>query len=255
MLSFLYDIIECGDFMERLQKYIAASGYTSRRKAEELICAGKVKVDGKIVRELGTKISGNETIEIEGTVLTKEDKVYYLLNKPRGVISSSLDKEGRKTVVDIIEEEKRIYPVGRLDYDTTGIMILTNDGDLALLLTHPKNSIEKVYVAKINGILNGEQVRKLKNGIVIDDRKTICKRIKTKKIDKENNTSIVEITICEGRNHIVKRIFESLGYDVMKLKREKIAFLDLKGLKSGEYRKLSIKEVKELYALSKMQKK
>ena len=240
--------------MERLQKFIANSGYASRRKAEELIEAGRVKVDGKVVTELGTKVSGNETVEIDGTVLSKETKVYYLLNKPRSVISSSSDKEGRKTVVDIIEDDKRVYPVGRLDYDTTGIMILTNDGELASLLTHPRNEVEKVYVAKINGILTGEQVRKLKNGIMIDDRKTICKRVKVKKIDKLKNTSYVEISICEGRNHIVKRIFEALGYDVIKLKREKIAFLDLTGLKSGEYRKLSIKEVKELYGLIKSQK-
>ena len=235
--------------MERLQKYIANSGVASRRKAEELILDGKVKVDGKVVRELGTKVSGNETIEVNGNILAKEDKVYYLLNKPRGIISSSNDEVGRKTVVDLIEEDKRIYPVGRLDYDTTGIIILTNDGEIANLLMHPKNEIEKTYVAKINGILSPKEQMILKNGVVIDGIKTSKARVKVKKIDKENNKSIVELTIHEGKNHIVKKMFAALGYDVEKLKREKIAFLDLRGLKSGEYRKLSIKEVKELYAI------
>ena len=235
--------------MERLQKYIANSGVASRRKAEELILDGKVKVDGKVVRELGTKVSGSETIEVNGNILAKEDKVYYLLNKPRGIISSSNDEVGRKTVVDLIEEEKRIYPVGRLDYDTTGIIILTNDGEIANLLMHPKNEIEKTYVAKINGILSPKEQMILKNGVLIDGVKTSKARVKVKKIDKENNKSIVELTIHEGKNHIVKKMFAALGYDVEKLKREKIAFLDLRGLKSGEYRKLSIKEVKELYAI------
>lgn len=235
--------------MERLQKYIANSGYASRRKAEELIANGKVKVDGKVVTELGVKVSGNETIVIEGNVLSKEDKVYYLLNKPRGIISSSKDEVGRKTVIDLIEEDKRIYPVGRLDYDTTGLIILTNDGEISNLLMHPKNEIEKVYVAKINGILTPKELMMLKNGVVIDDRKTSKAKVKTKKINKEDNTSIVELTIHEGRNHIVKNMFKAIGKDVLKLKRERIAFLDLTGLKSGEYRKLTIKEVKELYAI------
>ena len=235
--------------MERLQKYIANSGVASRRKAEELILDGKVKVNGKVVRELGTKVSGSETIEVNGNILAKEDKVYYLLNKPRGIISSSNDEVGRKTVVDLIEEDKRIYPVGRLDYDTTGIIILTNDGEIANLLMHPKNEIEKTYVAKINGILSPKDQMILKNGVVIDGVKTSKAKVKVKKIDKENNKSIVELTIHEGKNHIVKKMFAALGYDVEKLKRERIAFLDLTGLKSGEYRKLNIKEVKELYAI------
>ena len=235
--------------MERLQKFIANSGYASRRKAEELISAGKVKVDGKVVTEQGVKVSGSETIEIDGTILSKEDKVYYLLNKPRGIISSSKDEVGRKTVVDLIGEDKRIYPVGRLDYDTTGIIILTNDGEISNLLMHPKNEIEKVYVAKINGILTPKELMLLKNGVVIDGKKTSKAKVKTKKINKEDNTSIVELTIHEGRNHIVKNMFKEVGKEVLKLKRERIAFLDLTGLKSGEYRKLSIKEVKELYAI------
>ena len=235
--------------MERLQKFIANCGYSSRRAAESLIKEGKVRVNGEVVTELGTKVSGNDLVEIDGNILSKEDKVYYVLNKPRGVISSSKDEVGRKTVVDLIPEEARIFPVGRLDYDTTGVILLTNDGELANLLMHPKNEIEKKYVAKINGILTNEQSKQMKKGIKIDDRYAICKRVKTTKVDKENNTSIVEVTISEGRNHIIKRIFEAIGYDVLKLKREQVAFIGLSGLKSGEYRKLSIKEVKELYGL------
>ncbi len=237
--------------MERLQKIIANSGYASRRKAEELILNGKVKVDGKTILELGTKVSGNETIEVEGNIISKEDKVYYLLNKPRGVISSSKDEVGRQTVVDLIDEDKRIYPVGRLDYDTTGLLLLTNDGELANFLMHPKNEIEKVYVAKINGIITPKEMMILKNGVEIDGKKTSKAKVKLKKFDKETNTSIVELTIHEGKNHIVKNMFAAIGYDVLKLKRERVAFLDLRGLKSGEYRKLTIKEVKDLYSIVK----
>ena len=137
--------------MERLQKFIASSGLTSRRKAEELITSGKVKVNGKVVLELGTKVDGNDEVEVNGKLLNKEDKVYYIINKPRKVITSVKDEHGRKTVVDIIEEEKRIFPVGRLDYDTTGLVLLTNDGELANKILHPKSEIPKVYVAKITG--------------------------------------------------------------------------------------------------------
>ncbi len=234
--------------MERIQKVIAQSGYCSRRKAEELISKGKVLVNGNIVTEMGYKVSGNDYIEVEGNPLNqKEEKEYYLLNKPRGIVSTSKDEKGRKTVVDLIKTNKRIYPVGRLDYDTTGAIILTNDGELTNLLTHPKNKVEKVYVAKVKGIITKEILSKLCNGVVIDGKKTSKAKAKILKIDKKNNTSIVELIITEGRNHQVKKMFEALSFDVVKLKRESIAFLTLDGLKSGEYRKLSLKEVKKLY--------
>ena len=235
--------------MERLQKIIAKAGVASRRKAEELIKNGKVKVNGNTVVELGFKASGTDIIEIDGNVLKSEDKVYYLLNKPRGVVTTVSDEKNRKTVIDLIKEEKRIYPVGRLDYDTTGILLLTNDGELTNLLTHPKNEIEKVYIAKIKGIITPKDLMILKNGVVIDGFKTSKARVKLRKIDKKMDTSIVELTIHEGKNHQVKKMFDKIGYEVLKLKREKIANLDLTGLKSGEYRKLSTKEVKELYSL------
>lgn len=238
--------------MERLQKVIANSGYCSRRKAEEEIKKGHVTVNGRVVIELGTKVDTQDVVEINGTVIKKEEnKEYILLYKPRETITTVHDDKGRKTVLDCIDSEVRVYPVGRLDYDTTGLLLLTNDGELANLLMHPKTEIDKVYVAKIRGILTGVEINRLKSGIVIDGRKTAKAKIKVRKSDRKTMTSIVEITIHEGRNHQVKKMFEHVGHEVLKLKRERFAFLDLKGLRSGEYRYLSIKEVKKLYAMAK----
>ena len=233
--------------MERLQKVIAASGVASRRKAEELIKDGKVKVNGKVITELGTKVDSKDTIEVNNKIIEKELKEYYLLNKPRGVITSTSDEKGRKTVIDLIDTTARIYPVGRLDYDTTGALLLTNDGEFANILTHPKNNIDKVYLAKLNGIIKGEQINKLKDGVMLDDVLVKPSRVKLKKVNKENNTSMVEITVHEGKNHEVKRLFESVGFLVDKLKRERIGIFNLEGLKSGEYRKLTLKEVQIVY--------
>ena len=233
--------------MERLQKVIASSGITSRRKAEELIVNGKVKVNGKVVTELGTKVDTNDEIMVNDELIVKEDKEYYLLNKPRGVITSTSDDKGRTTVVDLIDTTARIYPVGRLDYDTTGALLLTNDGEFANILTHPKNNIDKVYLAKLNGIIKGEQINKLKDGVMLDDVLVKPSRVKLKKVDPTKNTSMVEITIHEGKNHEVKRLFESVGFLVDKLTRERIGIFNLEGLKSGEYRKLTTKEVQIVY--------
>lgn len=234
--------------MERLQKIIAQSGYCSRRKAEELIIAGKVRVNGSVVTKLGTQADGNDIIEVEGfTIESKQEKVYVLLNKPRGVVTSTKDDKKRKVVTDLINIPTRIYPVGRLDYDTTGVLLLTNDGELTNELLHPSNHIEKVYVAKIKGILTPGHKKTLETGVVIDGIKTAPSKVKIKKIDKKSNTSIVEIMIYEGRNHQVKNMFKALGYDVEKLRRDRVLFLTCDGLPTGEYRFLSIKEVKRLY--------
>ena len=241
--------------MERLQKVIANSGDCSRRKAEDLILAGKVKVDGKVVTELGLKVSEKSVVEVDGNLISKEEKEYYLLNKPRGVLTTTNDDKSRKTVIDLIDTDKRIYPVGRLDYDTTGVLLLTNDGDFANMIMHPKNEIDKVYVAKVKGIVNGDAVHKLENGVIIDNSLVKASRVKVKKIDTKNNHSLVEITIHEGKNHQVKKMFEAVGYLVDKLKRERVAFLTTDNLNSGEYRKLSNKEVSKLYVLANENKK
>lgn len=236
--------------MERLQKVIANSGYTSRRNAEVLISTGHVTVNGELVTELGFKVNGDDIICIDGTTIRKDLKyVYYLLNKPREVISSVSDEVGRKTVVDLIKTDERIYPVGRLDYDTTGLIILTNDGELTNYLNSARNKIQKTYIAKINGILNADDFYKIKKGIIIDNRKLIIDNLKVRKIDKIKNTSLVEVTIHEGRNHIIRKFFESLHYDVKKLHRSKYACFNDNDLKSGEYREISKKEIKTLYSL------
>lgn len=237
--------------MERLQKVIASSGVTSRRKAEELITAGKVKVNGEIVTELGTKVTDKDRIEVENVLIAKEVKEYYLLNKPRGVVTTTSDDKGRKTVVDLIPTNARIYPVGRLDYDTTGVLLLTNDGDFANILMHPASEVEKVYMAKLKGIIKGEHINTLKDGVKLDDQVVKPSRVKLKKVDPKTNTCMVQITIHEGKNHQVKRMFESVGFEVLKLKREKEAFFDLKDLQSGEFRKLTPKEVAKVYGLQK----
>lgn len=237
--------------MIRLQKYIADSGFCSRRKAEEYILKGKVSINGEVVTLLGTKVNGNEEILIDGNAISKQDKEYYVLYKPRGVISSAKDDKGRKTVVDLINTNTRIYPIGRLDYDTTGIILLTNDGEFSNLMMHPKNNIEKTYVVKLKGIIDGYSIKKIKQGVIVDGHKCIPDRIKLKKVDKKTDTCIVEITVHDGRNHEIKKIFESNGYLVEKLKRETFGIITLEGLTVGESRKLTIKEVKQLYAYSK----
>ena len=235
--------------MERLQKIIASSGYCSRRKAEELIKKGLVFVDGEKVTELGTKVSEKASISINGEVLAKENKEYYLLYKPVGVVTTTNDEKKRRTVVDLINTTKRIYPVGRLDYDTTGVLLLTNDGDFANILMHPSNQIDKVYLAKIDGILGRNELQALRNGVLIDGFKTAPAKVKIKQYSKSSNMSLIEITIHEGKNHQVKKMFEAVNHKVIKLKRESVGFFDLEGLKAGEYRRLTIKEVKKVYAL------
>lgn len=235
--------------MIRLQKYISECGVASRRKAEELITAGKVSVNGEVVKELGTKISESDAVVVNGKLLKKDNKKYYLLYKPREVISSSKDEKGRKTVVDLIKTTDRIYPIGRLDYDTTGIILLTNDGELSNILTHPSHNVEKEYLAKVKGFFKKEDAKKLSDGVILNGKKTKKALFKMDRYDKKSDSSYVKVIITEGRNHQVKDMFALLGYDTLKLKRERYAFLNLSGLKSGEYRELSIKEVKRLYSL------
>ena len=237
--------------MERVQKVIANNGYCSRRKAEELIKKGRVSVNGEVVRELGTLVEPNDTIMVDDFVIGKTEKVYILLNKPRGVVTTTSDDKHRKTVTDIVNAKTRVYPVGRLDYDTTGVLLLTNDGVMANALMHPSSNIDKTYIAKVNGILTGYDVKRLRSGVVIDGQKTSKCFVKVRSIDKEKNTCIVELVIHEGRNHQVKKMIESVGKKVLKLKREKFAIFDCSNLKYGEYRKLTNKEISVLYSMIK----
>lgn len=233
--------------MERLQKYLSSCGIASRRKSEELILAGKVKVNGKVVTELGTKVSEKDEVEVENMEVYRKEKEYYLLYKPEKTICSVSDEKGRTTIVDLIETDEKIFPVGRLDYDTTGLILLTNDGELTNKLTHPKGFVEKTYIAKVSGIVTGKEIHELEEGIELEGVKTKKARAKLKKIDKKNNKSYVELTITEGRNHQVKNMFAALGHKVLKLKRISYAFFNLEGMKIGEYRRLTAKEVKQLY--------
>ncbi|MFV0380171.1 MAG: pseudouridine synthase [Anaerorhabdus sp.] len=237
--------------MERLQKIIAKSGVTSRRKAEELITKGKVKVNGKIINQLGFCTDESAIIEVDGKVISKENLVYFVINKPQKVLCSVSDDRGRKTIIDCFSVSERIFPVGRLDYDTTGVLILTNDGDFANEIIHPRKHINKVYEVTINGILTNEDIKKLEKGIVIENRKTLPANVKTIMKNNIKKTMILEITIFEGRNRQIKKMIEYFGFKVTRLHRLSIGNLSVKDLKYGEYRVLKPFEIKQLKNLKK----
>ena len=237
--------------MERLQKVMAHAGIASRRKSEELIIEGKVKVNGVVVTELGTRVSTSDRVDVDGVQITKENPVYYLLYKPKGIISTANDDKGRKTVVDFFPNiEERIYPVGRLDYDTSGVIILTNDGEFSYLMTHPKFGIKKKYIAKVKGIPEREALKRLEHGIELEDGMTAPAKVKMQSLDKKTKTAIIEITIHEGRNRQVRRMFDAIGCPVDSLKREEFAILTTHGLNAGDARELTLHEVKRLRVLA-----
>ena len=232
----------------RLQKYLALCGIASRRKCEELILNGKVEVNGKIVTELGTKVIPNkDNVKYNGkTVNLEEEKVYILLNKPIGYITTSKEQFGRDKVLDLVKINKRIVPVGRLDMYTSGALILTNDGDFVNELTHPSHEIEKTYNVTLKGIVTKEDIENLKNGVEIDDG-YITKKAKAKilKIDEEKKISRIQITIHEGKNRQIRKMCETIGKKVLALHRCKIGDLDVKDLKLGQWRYLTKKEVEK----------
>ena len=236
---------------ERIQKVMANAGVASRRASEKMILEGRVKVNGKVTKELGVKVDGNDIIEVDGHLIERENKVYYLLYKPRGVISAAKDDKGRKVVTDYFTQfNERVYPVGRLDYDTSGLLLLTNDGELANKLMHPRYKVNKTYVAKVKGIVQNDELKQLRQGVRLKDgRKSARAKAKILSFDKKNDTSIVSLTIHEGRNHQVKIMLQAVGHPVKKLKRETYGFLTLDGLTSGQYRELTRDEVKALYDL------
>lgn len=227
--------------MERIQKIIAASGYTSRRKAEDLIAAGKVKVNGKVA-SIGQSASEKDTITIDGKKLPSPTKRYILLYKPKGYVSTTADKFEKKIVTDLVNTKEKLYPVGRLDKDTEGLLLLTNDGDFANNVIHPSNSPEKVYNAIINKPLKQEDEKKLLEGVRLEDGDAKAEKISTL----TNNRKSVSITIHEGRKRIIRRMLESLGYKIINLKRTRIGPITLRGLEPGKYRELRKKEIEIL---------
>lgn len=226
---------------------MAHAGIASRRKSEEIIAAGRVKVNGEVVTEQGTKVSVNDYITVDGIPIEREQKIYVLLNKPRETISTVSDDKNRDTVVELIEGiEQRIYPVGRLDWDTTGVLLLTNDGELSYKLTHPSFEFPKTYVVKAKGHMRKKDATILAKGIKLDGEMTAPAKVNILSYDKVSDTTMARITLHEGKNHQVKNMFKEIGFPVEKLTREKFGFLTTEGLQSGEWRFLTTHEVKQL---------
>ena len=232
----------------RLQKYLADCGIASRRKSEELIKQGQVKVNGKTITELGTKVIPNKDIvEYNGKKIElKKEYVYILLDKPIGYVTTVKDQFNRDSVLDLVKTNKRLVPVGRLDMYTSGALILTNDGDFVYKVTHPKHEIEKTYTVTIIGIVKKEEVEKLKKGVEIEDYITKPAKVKILKIDEEKNQSRLEITIHEGKNRQVRKMCEAIGHKVLALHRSKIAGIDVKDIPLGKWRYLNSKEVNKI---------
>lgn len=241
------------DNKERLQKVMAQGGIASRRKCEEIITQGRVKVNGVVVNTLGTKVSKSDEIEVDGKPLFKQELVYYVLNKPTGYLTTVSDKLGRRTVMDLLEkqtiESERIFPVGRLDYDTSGVLLLTNDGTLSYKLTRSEKEVEKIYQARLDGIITQEAVEKLLKGVLIDGIMTKKSHVEVISFDRKNKSTLIKLGITEGRNRQVRKMCEAVGFPVKKLKRISFGGVTLDGLGVGEYRKLKPHEIKKLYSL------
>ncbi|TPG73390.1 rRNA pseudouridine synthase [Brevibacillus laterosporus] len=243
---------------ERLQKVLAQAGVASRRSCEELIKQGRVKVNGQVITELGTKVNASvDQILVDNKSIAQEEHVYVLLHKPTGVITSMSDPEGRKTVRDLIKQiPQRVYPVGRLDFDTSGLLIMTNDGELANRLAHPSFEMDKVYRAWVKGIPTSESVLRLAKGIKLEDGMTSPGKAKILERDTNKNRALLELTIHEGRNRQVRRMCQAIGHPVVTLQRIRISFLTLGNLGLGSYRFLQKEEVERLQSeLKQVQKK
>lgn len=234
---------------ERLQKYMAARGIASRRKCEEYIISGRVKVNSKIVKELGTKIDPEKDIvEFDGKKIKDlEKKIYILLNKPIGYVTTTKEQFGRDKVIDLINLKEKILPVGRLDMYTSGALILTNDGDLINRITHPKNEIEKMYTVTLKGIVKKEEVEALEKGVKIEEYVSSPAKVKILHIDEEKEISRFSIIIHEGKNREVRKMCETIGKKVLALHRRRVGSLDVKNMKIGTWRYLNKKEIEEFY--------
>lgn len=238
--------------MERLQKVIAKSNVASRRQAEKLITDGKVSVNGEVVTKLGTKVSEDDEIRVNGKLIKEAKKIYLLLNKPTGYISTTDDDKNRRIVLDLIEEEyenKRLYPVGRLDYDTAGILLLTNDGDLTQILTRPEFDVEKEYIVRVEGIIVRKKLNDFKKGVIIDnDYLAKAKDVNIIEIDKKNQSTLLGVVLTEGKNRQIRKMFEAINHPVKTLTRVRYDFLTLEGVKRGGFRELKVHEVRKLYS-------
>lgn len=235
---------------ERLQKLIAQSGICSRRKAEELILAGKVKVNGKVVTTLGTKASSSDRITVNGKAISKDEKVYYVLNKPKGCITSMKDEKDRPTVMDYVPSDVRVFPIGRLDYDTSGVLLLTNDGDFANKMMHPRYHLPKTYEINLQGILSEDDVCKLRKGFSYNGETFAPAKVFIKNKDVTRDRMLVDLTIYEGKNHQVKKMMEALGHEVRRLNRSAFGFVRVDDMRPGECRRLKRYDVRKLEAMS-----
>ena len=240
--------------MERLQKYMARCGVASRRKSEELITNGHVKVNGVVVTELGTKVNTSDVVMVDDNIISANELIHLVMNKPRGIISSSSDDVGRNTVISILPKEfekYHLFPVGRLDYDTKGVLLITNDGEFMNTLVGPKSNLEKEYYARVSGIVSKEDIIRLCSGLKIENYTTRKCRAKILDVDNKNNSSLISITIKEGKNHQVKKMCEAIGHPVKHLTRVRFGEITTDGLGEGEVRYLTPHEIKRLVVQSK----
>lgn len=236
----------------RINKYIASCGIASRRKAEELIIENRVKVNGKIINELSFQINeAEDKVEVDGkTIGLEEELVYIMLNKPEGYVTTVKDQFDRKSVIDLVKGVgARVYPIGRLDYETSGLLLLTNDGDLTYKLTHPKHEVDKTYVATVKGIPNESEINNFEKGLYIEDYKTAPAKIKIVKKNIEKNYAVCEIKIHEGRNRQVRKMCRAINHPVMNLRRKAMGKIVLKDVEIGQYRYLTNDEVNYLKKL------
>ena len=231
----------------RINKYLAAAGVASRRECDKMISDGKVKINGRVA-ELGTEVGGEDEVFVNGNKVTIKKNEYYLLNKPKGYICSVSDDKGRKTVMDLIPQGAcRIYPVGRLDYDSEGLLIMTTDGELAQKLTHPSNEVPKTYLVKVEGTVTETALNPIRSGIEIDGY--VTKKCKAHIVETNKAYTKIHITITEGKNREIRKMFATIGKEVMLLKRIKIGEISLRGLDRGSYRKLTVQEIDYLNSL------
>lgn len=232
----------------RINKYLRECGIDSRRKCEALVTDGRVRINGKQVKELATDVKDDDAVEVDGNVVSRRfKKVYIMLNKPKGCVSTVSDDKGRKTVVDLVKVSQRVFPVGRLDYDTEGLLLLTNDGELANKITHPKNGARKTYVVRVEGEPSAAELKRLRDGVEYGGVKYMGASVQV--MDTEGGNARLSVTVAEGKNHEIKNMIESLGRRVLFLKRVSIGELKLGGLSRGEWRYLNARETEYLKSL------